>query len=152
MFCKYCGKEQKDDVIFCSQCGKQLKPIVQVAEEKPPVQKPSFTVKNSENTNKYVPTESDKSRGLAALLAFFFGEFGAHRFYVGKITSAVWQLVLGSSFFIGLICFAFELFEAGTFFIVIGIGWCVWELIDFIMILCGSFKDKNNLLLKDWSF
>ena len=56
---------------------------------------------------------SERSRLLAAILAFFFGVFGAHRFYAGKIGTAVLQLcTLG------------------------GLG--VWSFIDFIIILFGS--------------
>jgi TM2 domain-containing membrane protein YozV len=60
-----------------------------------------------------------KSKVVAALLCFFLGGLGVHRFYVGKIGTGVIQL-----------------FTLG------GLG--VWALIDFIMILVGAFKDKNG--------
>jgi len=63
--------------------------------------------------------KSDKSRALAAILAFFFGMFGAHRFYAGRIKSAIVQLLtLG------------------------GLG--IWAFIDFIIILFGEFKDSSG--------
>lgn len=66
---------------------------------------------------------SGKSKGTAAVLCFFLGALGIHRFYVGKIgTGILWMLTLG---FLGL-----------------------GSLIDFIMILCGSFKDKDGALIK----
>ena len=37
---------------------------------------------------------SSKSRLATTLLAFFLGSFGAHRFYLGKIGTAVTMLVL----------------------------------------------------------
>ena len=62
---------------------------------------------------------SPKSRAVAALLCFFLGFLGAHRFYVGKIgTGILW------------------LFTGGIF----GIG----SLIDFILIICGSFSDSKG--------
>ncbi len=66
---------------------------------------------------------SSKSKGVAAVLCFFLGALGIHRFYVGKVgTGIIWLLTLG----------------------LFGIG----AIIDFVMILCGSFKDKNGALVK----
>ena len=60
-----------------------------------------------------------KSKVAAALLSFFLGWLGVHRFYVGKVgTGILW------------------LFTGGLF----GIG----NLVDFIMILVGAFKDKQG--------
>ncbi len=61
----------------------------------------------------------------AFLLAFFFGIFGAHRFYVGKIGTAFLQL-----------------FTFG------GLG--IWLVIDWILILCGVFKDKKGRRITKW--
>lgn len=66
---------------------------------------------------------SEKSKVAAALLCFFFGVFGVHRFYVGKLSSGILYLV-----------------TAGLF----GIG----ALVDFIVILCGNFKDKEGKPLR----
>lgn len=69
---------------------------------------------------------SPKSRLAALLLCFFFGALGIHRFYVGKVgTGIIWLLTLG----------------------VCGIG----ALVDFIMIICGSYTDKAGLIVKNWS-
>jgi TM2 domain-containing membrane protein YozV len=69
---------------------------------------------------------SPKSRLVAALLCFFLGSFGVHRFYAGKTgTGILMLLTLG------------------------GLG--IWTLVDFIMILVGSFKDKDGLLVFRWA-
>lgn len=68
---------------------------------------------------------SPRSRLAAALLAFFLGALGIHRFYVGKIGTGILMIVtLG------------------------GLG--IWVLIDFIVILVGGFRDKEERVLSNW--
>ena len=68
---------------------------------------------------------SPKSRTVALLLGFFLGVFGAHRFYVGKTTSAILQLItLG------------------------GLG--IWWFVDMILIVTGSFRDDEGRLVSSW--
>ena len=66
---------------------------------------------------------SEKGFVPTILLCFFFGVLGVHRFYVGKIGTGILQLL--------------------TFG---GLG--IWALIDFIIIVTGSFKDKHGLPVK----
>ena len=65
---------------------------------------------------------SDKSMVPAALLCFFLGVLGVHRFYVGKWLTGILQLL--------------------TFG---GLG--IWAMIDLILIIVGSFKDADGLPL-----
>jgi TM2 domain-containing membrane protein YozV len=66
---------------------------------------------------------SEKGFVPTLLLALFLGGLGAHRFFVGKIGTGIVQLLtLG------------------------GLG--IWALIDVIMIIVGSFKDKQGLPVK----
>ena len=63
---------------------------------------------------------SEKSWVATLLLCFFLGTLGVHRFYVGKVGSGLLML-----------------FTLG------GLG--VWTLIDFIIVLCGGFRDGRGL-------
>ncbi len=62
---------------------------------------------------------SNKNNLVALLLCFFLGILGVHRFYVGRVGSGIVQLLT-----LGLLG--------------------IWTLIDFIVILFGSFRDADN--------
>ena len=68
---------------------------------------------------------SDKSRGIAFILAIVLGVFGAHRFYVGKIGTGLLMLCT-----------------------VGGLG--IWYLYDVIMVATGSFRDADGRRLLRW--
>jgi|GEM_PF-2097269 len=62
---------------------------------------------------------AEKSKGTAAVLAFFLGALGIHRFYLGYS----WQGVV-------------QLLTAG------GLG--IWFIVDFVRILMGKLKPKTG--------
>ena len=67
---------------------------------------------------------SPKSRLVALLLILLLG-LGLQRFYVGKIgTGILYLITLG--------------------------GFGIWFLIDLVMIIVGSFKDKQGRVLSNW--
>lgn len=66
---------------------------------------------------------SDKKFVPAVLLCFFLGTLGVHRFYLGKILTGLLMLItLG------------------------GLG--IWAIIDLVLLVVGSMKDKNGLPLQ----
>jgi TM2 domain-containing membrane protein YozV len=76
---------------------------------------------------------AEKSKVAAALLCFFLGYLGIHRFYLGKVGTGVIQLLLC------IVASALLIVGIGIIFYVI-LG--VWVLIDFILILTGNLKAK----------
>ena len=73
------------------------------------------------------PDQVSKRKILPALLlCFFFGIFGTHRFYVGKVGTGILQmLTLG--------------------------GLMLWVFIDMVIIITGHFTDAEGASLKDWT-
>ena len=71
------------------------------------------------------PQYSEKSRLATFLLCFIFGFFGAHRFYVGKIGTAILMIL--------------------TFG-----GFGIWYVVDLILIIIGDFRDKEGKRIFYW--
>jgi TM2 domain-containing membrane protein YozV len=80
---------------------------------------------NTIQSNSCIAQISPKARLVGLLLCWFLGGFGAHRFYVGKVGTALLMI-----------------FTLG------GLG--IWVLIDLILILVGSFRDKNGRVVFYW--
>ena len=73
--------------------------------------------------NRQTGPVSDRDWIVTVLLAFFLGVFGVHRFYTGNIGIGVVQLLT--------------------------LGGCgIWALIDFILILVGSYTDAEGRQLR----
>jgi TM2 domain-containing membrane protein YozV len=106
-FCKNCGTHLEPDVLFCTKCGEKID-------------------KNQADKNNTLSStkQSQKSPIVTLLLCLFFGVFGFHRFYVGKIGTGLLMLI-----------------TAG------GLG--IWYLVDLIFIVSNKFEDKhgNNIAL-----
>ena len=68
---------------------------------------------------------SPRARLVTLLLCIFLGIFGAHRFYVGKIGTAILMMcTLG--------------------------GFGIWTMVDIIFIVCGIFRDKQGRRIFRW--
>jgi TM2 domain-containing membrane protein YozV len=125
VFCSKCGTQLNEGSSFCSKCGAPVGPIVgqvQLAEGISP-----------------------KSQLATSLLAWFLGEFGAHRFYVGKNETAVVMLAIGLAAGGDYPIWALLVIGALLYFAV----W-VWSVIDFIIAVTGNFKDKQGKPIKKW--
>ena len=66
---------------------------------------------------------SDKGFVPTALLCYFLGWLGVHRFYAGKVGTGILMLLT------------------------IG-GFGIWTIVDTVLIITGSFKDQQGLLIK----
>lgn len=120
-YCINCGAEINDNDDFCSACGTNQNVSNEVQFENQGYVPPTTNA-----------TTSTKSRGVAAVLCFFLGGFGVHRFYAGKAGSGIALLlcsILGLFLFFPLIITA------------------IWTIVDFFMIICGGFKDGDGLTI-----
>ena len=84
-------------------------------------------------------TLSDKSKVAAALLSFFLGMFGIHRFYLGRVGSGVAMLVLSIIGWLttGIIVGFVLLFVVG-----------IWDVVDFFRILFNDLGDAQDRKLR----
>lgn len=94
----------------------------------------------------------DKSKIVAALLAFFLGGFGVHDFYLGNKRNGFIKLGL---YLVGLALYVIGILSVVTtetlalpalaivgLVIILGIG--IWSFIDFIRILTGSYQPVDG--------
>ncbi|HJU89013.1 MAG TPA: TM2 domain-containing protein [Gemmatimonadaceae bacterium] len=102
--------------VLCRNCDAEISVLAELC--------PACGVRQYEGSSKALAGLSEKRTGAAAILAFFFGVFGVHRFYLGRPKSAILQLLtLG------------------------GLG--VWAMVDFVLILFGELKDGEGRRLKE---
>lgn len=161
-YCLSCGVKRGTGDKFCSNCG---------AQKKNPNQDICLScgIELDKKTNKKLPTndspkktltnESQKLRIVSLLLLIFLGPLGAHRFYAGKYKSAVAIVVaypiLGIIHIIATISevarnspwMPIRTFITGLSFIIV----LIVLFVDFVMILCGTFKDKDGNKISKWS-
>ena len=103
---------------FCHNCGAEV-------SDKAVVCIKCGVAVNGANTGRpaQIGPVSDKEWLVALLLAFFLGVFGVHRFYTGHIGIGIVQLLT--------------------------LGGCgIWAIIDFILIVVGSYTDADGKQLR----
>jgi len=122
-FCPWCGAPTIPTTELCVQCGTRVA---------------------GELEKKVEWGISPKSRLATTLLAFFFGGFGAHRFYIGKIGTAIVMLLLG---IVGAVTTGLFWLFLG-WFCVVALG--IWVLVDFFVAVTGNMKDSEGKLIKKW--
>ncbi len=150
-FCSNCGKELIGNPDICVHCGVIINP-----NKVPPYQPPQYQPPSYPNPQyppqpnpqyppqpypQYPPNQygmagygvSDKSKIVVALLAFFLGTLGVHRFYTGKIGTGI---AMAAITILGWITSIF------TFGYILIMATGIWALVDFIMALMGKFTDK----------
>ena len=129
--CPNCGAKPMNGTSFCLNCGAPTTPLTEIC-----------TKCGARMAKVIVGDISPKSRLATTLLAFFLGEFGAHRFYLGKIGTAVAMLLLGIAGWSTIWFFGFGL----AFLIPVGI----WAFVDFIFAVIGRMKDKEDKVILKW--
>ena len=126
MYCRNCGNEVSEKAVMCVSCGTPPNAGERYCHncraETP--SSGSICMKCGVSLSKTSLPGEGKDWLTTLLLCFFIGVFGVHRFYTGHTAIGVVQLLT--------------------------LGGCgIWVLIDFIMIIVGSYKDaQGNLLVK----
>lgn len=137
MFCIKCGAQLSEGVAFCSWCGAQVAPAV----------------------GQVTADVSPKSRLAVSLLALFVGEFGVHRFYAGKIVTAVVMLAVTLLAYVMVISSVIGESSAvndDPWWIGIAVGILlgsavgIWSIVDTIIALMGGFRDSQGKPIKKW--
>ena len=193
MFCRNCAKEVPEQAEFCLGCG--ARPLTGNAYchscGAPTTSLAELCVKCGARfltaaaaapvpakADKVIdPSTSPKSRTVMAILAWFTGFVGVHRFYAGRIPSGVamaviWVIGMGIYLAAIVASIAADAFgrtmglavyetvaraSPGGFAILLMVvgglmttGIEIWRLVDFIMVLLGKFRDGANRPVMRW--
>ena len=104
-FCKFCGNRIPVDAVICTACGRQVEQL-QGAQNQQPQQ---IIINNSSSANTNVNQNIGmaggklKNKWVAFCLCILLGAFGVHRFYEGKIGTAILYLFTAGLFGIGVL-------------------------------------------------
>jgi len=132
--CPGCGAKPMNGTSFCSNCGAATTELTEMCVK--------CGARVGGAAAKAIAGDiSPKSRLAVTLLAFFLGQLGIHRFYLGKIGTAIGMLALT------IVGWATFIFIVGWFFL--GAVW-IWTLIDFIFAVSGHMRDKEGRLIQKW--
>jgi TM2 domain-containing membrane protein YozV len=135
-------QEKAADEVFCTSCGAVIKQMAEICprcgvrQRSAPAPVVNVSVVSPAGNN---VEKSSRSWVVLLLLSLFLGGVGVDRMYVGKYGT-------------GLLKFGLNIVGFLTTFIFIGflilpVVW-IWMLVDFILIVCGKFTDKEGRLVK----
>lgn len=154
MYCSNCGYNISENESFCPQCGTPVANNNYQPEQSQPIND-SYQPEQSQPINdnyqpyqsqpQYAPQSEQKSKLVAALLAFFLGGYGIHNFYLGYTKKAIIQVCVSGG------CILLTLISCGVLFpLLIGnLGIGIWAFVEFIQILTGSISvDGKGVPLK----
>lgn len=90
--CEYCGYKSREKASKCPLCGASLKVVEKMVAD-------TYYESTNTNTTRTNPTYNsvlftgEKNKIVAALLAFFAGSIGLHKFYMGNISSGIMYIL-----------------------------------------------------------
>lgn len=97
-YCAHCGAQISMQSRFCSKCGKEAAGQPQQQTNQPIIINNNI-VQNAQPV--VIQGGKQRSKWLAFILCFFFGVWGVHRFYEGKVGTGILWLFTGGMFGIG---------------------------------------------------
>ena len=130
MFCKNCGNPIDPQAAICVKCGFAKGTGSNFCHNCGQPTQPGASICTSCGfaVNGAAAGGEQKSKLVAALLAFFLGSLGIHDFYLGYNKNGIIKIVLTCC---------------------TGVGGGIWALIDLIRLLTGSLHtDANGVELK----
>jgi TM2 domain-containing membrane protein YozV len=97
-YCVACGKPIPEMALFCPLCGASQNP----GGQPPP---PHYAAPSTYAAQQTANTVHGRDKWIAAVLAFFLGGFGVHKFYLGKTAQGILYLLFFWTIIPGIIAF-----------------------------------------------
>ena len=118
-YCRNCGKEVREEAAICLACGVPAGKGTRFCRYCGAATGEAAGICVKCGARLEPAGTGEKEWLIALLLCVFLGYLGIHRFYTGHIGIGIIQLLTGG-------------------------GCGIWTLIDLIMIVTGSYKDKSG--------
>ena len=109
----------------------------------------SLSRKNKDRPKQIVQPIGERSKWVAAILAFFLGGFGIHRYYLGYKKQGVMQSCSIVGAIVGYICIFEEAFALAIPCFIYSVVMGVWAIVDFVCILTGSLLPIDGMPYKE---
>jgi TM2 domain-containing membrane protein YozV len=152
-YCPGCGARPRIGNSFCNACGAQVSPVAEMC------MRCGTRLLNPQAVpaaaSAVINEVSPKSRLVTFLCCIFFGIFGVHSFYAGKVVTGIVFIVLLilETVTAVILSTVLALFTAGAGFLIFGLFFIpteIWTFVDFIMILIGKYKDSKGMAISRW--
>ena len=110
----------------------------------------SLSRKNKDRPKQIVQPIGERSKWVGAILAFFLGGFGIHRYYLGYKRQGIMQSCSIVGLIIGYSClFSDDAIVIAIPCLLYSVAMGIWAIVDFVCILTGSLLPIDGMPYKE---
>ncbi len=109
----------------------------------------SLSRRNKDRPKEIVQPIGERSKWVSAILAFFLGGFGIHRYYLGYKKQGIMQSCSVLGLIVGYICIFGGALALAIPCFIYSVVMGIWAIIDFVSILTGNLLPIDGMPYKE---